>query len=206
MEIKTLFIKYIKLRNKLNQAKIYKILDNTNNNIYIGSTCRSLKNRLSHHKSNYKAYSKGLYGNNTSYDIIKNNDYKIELIEACNIKTKEELLEKEKYYIQNNNYVNKDIPNNTFLGKKVYEKVYREANKDKIKAYEKVYYETNKDKLIGKSKIHRETNKDKIKSYRDANKYKFNEKTNCVCGGKYTHKHKATHLKSNKHQKYLELK
>ena len=75
MELKNLFIKYIKLREKLNQAKIYKIIDNTNGNVYIGSTYESLKNRLSHHKSNYKAYLKGLYGYTTSYDIIKNNNY-----------------------------------------------------------------------------------------------------------------------------------
>ena len=51
--------------------------------------------------SNYKAYLKGLYGNNTSYDVIKNNDYKIELLEACNIKTKEELYTRERYFIKN---------------------------------------------------------------------------------------------------------
>ena len=110
MELKNLFIKYIKLRSKLNQAKIYKIVDDTNNNIYIGSTCQSLKTRLTHHKSNYKAYLKGLYCNTTSFDIIKNNDYKIELLENCNITTKQELIARERYYIENNNSLNKVIP------------------------------------------------------------------------------------------------
>ena len=41
--IENIFVKYIKLREKLNEAKIYKITDNTNNNVYIGSTCDSLK-------------------------------------------------------------------------------------------------------------------------------------------------------------------
>ena len=50
INLKTLLIKYIKLREKLNQAKIYKFTDNTNDNIYIGSTCQSLKNRLLEHK------------------------------------------------------------------------------------------------------------------------------------------------------------
>ena len=36
MNLKTLFVKYIKLRNKLDNAKIYKIVDNTNQNVYIG--------------------------------------------------------------------------------------------------------------------------------------------------------------------------
>ena len=92
MNIENIFVKYIKLRSKLDKAKIYKITDNTNNNIYIGSTCGSLKKRLSVHKSNYKRFIKGLFHNVKSFDIIKNNDYNIELLENCNIKTKQELL------------------------------------------------------------------------------------------------------------------
>ena len=160
MELKNLFIKYIKLREKLDNGKIYKIVDNTNGNVYIGSTCQTLKNRLSHHKSNYKAYLKGLYSNITSFDIIKNDNYKIELLENCNTKTKQELFEREKYYIQNNSCVNKIIPSGT--------------------------------------------QKKTQKEYRDANKDKLNEKNICICGGKYTHKHKTTHLKSAKHLNFLE--
>ena len=63
MPIETLFVNYIKLRNKLDNAKIYKIVDNTNDNKYIGSTCCSLKRRLSFHKSNYKRFINGLYHN-----------------------------------------------------------------------------------------------------------------------------------------------
>ena len=99
MDLKNLFIKYIKLRYKLNQAKIYKIVDNSNNNVYIGSTWQSLKYRLSKHKSHYRAYLNGLGGNVRSFDIIKNNDFKIELIENCDIKTKQELLQRERHYI-----------------------------------------------------------------------------------------------------------
>ena len=110
MSIANIFVKYIKLRSKLNESKIYKIIDNTNGNIYIGSTCQSLKRRLSHHKSDYKRFLKGLSGNTKSFDIIKNNDYKIELIEACDIKTKQELFQKERYYIENNDCLNKNIP------------------------------------------------------------------------------------------------
>ena len=103
LHIENIFVKYIKLRNKLNNGKIHKIVDNTNNNkIYIGSTCKSLKHRLSEHKSSYKRYLKGLFHNVKSFDIIKNDNYKIELLEDCNIKTKQELLARERFYIQNN--------------------------------------------------------------------------------------------------------
>ena len=72
--IENIFLKYIKLRNKLDKAKIYKIVDNTNDNIYIGSTCGSLNKRLAVHKSTYNFFLKGLYGNIKSFDILKNND------------------------------------------------------------------------------------------------------------------------------------
>ena len=132
MELKNLFIKYIKFRNKLNQAKIYKIKDNTNGNVYIGSTCKTLKERLSSHKSHYKAYLNGLYNNVKSFDIIKNNDYRIELLENCDIKTKHELLQKERYYIENNECLNKVIPGRI-------DKEYYEINRDKILKYQKTY-------------------------------------------------------------------
>ena len=93
MNIRTLFVKYINLRNKLDQAKIYKIIDNTNGKIYIGSTCKTLKHRLSGHERDYKRFLKGIYNNVSSFDIIKNDDYKIELIENCDIKTKQKFKE-----------------------------------------------------------------------------------------------------------------
>ena len=136
MNLKTLFVKYIKLREKLDNAKIYQIIDNTNNNVYIGSTYKSLKERLSQHKFDYKRYLKGTYNNIKSFDILKNDDYQIELLENCDIKTKQELLARERYYIENNICLNKVVPGRT-------DKEYREANKDKIK----IYYDVNKDKI-----------------------------------------------------------
>ena len=139
--IENIFVKYIKLRSKLDKGKIYKIVDNTNQNVYIGSTCKTLKTRLSVHKCHYKMFLKGLYGNIKSFDIIKNNNYKIELLEDCNIKTKQELLARERYFIKNNNCLNKYIPGRSY-------KQYYNDNKDKAKDY----YETNKDKINIKKK------------------------------------------------------
>jgi len=121
---------------KLNDAKIYKIVDKTNDNIYIGSTCRTLKKRLSEHKSNYEKFLKGLYGNTKSFEIIKNNDCEIELLENCEVKTKSELLARERYFIENTECVNKKIPGRTKQewddANKEYYKKYRDANKEKL--------------------------------------------------------------------------
>ena len=193
MNLKTLFVKYIKLREKLSKAKIYKIVDNTNDNKYIGSTCKTLKTRLTGHKCNYKRFLKGLCGNVKSFDIIRNRDYKIELLENCDIKTKQELLARERFYIENNECLNKYIPGRYDNGYQQYQKEYREANKDKAKNKAKEYYNDNKDKLDNFHKAYNETNKEKLK-----------EKFICVCGGNYTHSQKSTHIKTNKHQKFLE--
>ena len=189
MNLKTLFVKYIKLREKLDNTKIYQIVDNTNNNIYIGSTCKSLKKRLSEHKCGYRRFLKGLFNNVKSFDIIKNNNYKIELLEDCDIKTKQELLARERFFIQNNNCVNKCIPGRNDKGYQQYQKDYYIDNKDKAKNKAKEYYETNKEKL---------------KEYRETNKDKANEKFDCECGGKYTNCGKSQHLKTTKHLNYLE--
>ena len=93
--------------------KIYKIVDNTNGNIYIGLTIQTLKERLRGHIR---------YLDCVSRDIIKNGDYKIELIEETEDKSRE------KYWVKNTECINKQIPGRT-------DKEYREDNKEKRKEY-----------------------------------------------------------------------
>ena len=104
--------------------KIYKIIDNTNGNIYIGKTTQSLKRRLSHHKS---------HKNCSSREIIKNRDYRIELIEETDDESRE------RYWIENSNCINEQIPGRT-------DKEYYRDNKDKIQEYQRKKYEKNKEK------------------------------------------------------------
>ena len=79
MKIASIFEKYIRLRQKLDQAKIYKIVDNTDDKIYIGSTCKTLQRRLQLHESSYNRFLKGLCNNVRSFGILKKNNYKIEI-------------------------------------------------------------------------------------------------------------------------------
>ena len=67
--------------NKYQNGKIYKIVDNTNGDIYIGSTYKRLYERIAKHEYDFKYYLNGNYHYITSFKILKNNDYKIELIE-----------------------------------------------------------------------------------------------------------------------------
>tara|TARA_Y100000592_G_scaffold23608_1_gene36681 strand:- start:850 stop:1320 length:471 start_codon:yes stop_codon:yes gene_type:complete len=123
--------------------KIYKIVDNTNDNIYIGITTQTLKKRLGQHKSSTCCVSR---------DIIKNNDYRIELIEETDDKTRE------RYWILNTNCINITTPGRTK------EEWYKE-NKEKITEKNKKYREKNKEKKTQYDKKYRENNKDKQKDH-----------------------------------------
>jgi hypothetical protein len=96
------------------KGKIYKIIDNTNGNIYIGSTRHKLlNNRLAEHRNKYNNFLNGIGTSNTCFKIIENGNYNIELIEDCICKDIYELRDKERHYIDNNICVNKQKPNRT---------------------------------------------------------------------------------------------
>ena len=69
-------------------------------------------------------------------------------------------------------------------------------NKDSINEKRKVKYQENKETILEKSRQYNEKNKEKIKEKRSVKVY-------CDCGGRYTLFCKSRHLKSTKHQNYL---
>ena len=87
--------------NKYERGKIYKIVDNTNTNIYIGSTTQTLKERLSKHKNNLNCRSR---------EIINNGDYDIVLIENYPCESKKELETRERYFIESMDCINLIAP------------------------------------------------------------------------------------------------
>jgi len=110
-QINYLFIIYIE---KL-MIKIYKILDLTNNNCYIGSTSNLLSSRLWHHKNR----------NTTSSElIIKNNNYEVSILEE--FEDSSIRYDREKYYI---NSVENCINKNRLTG------VYSQRKRDYDKKY-----------------------------------------------------------------------
>ena len=109
------------MQNKFKNGKIYKLVDNTNRNIYIGSTILSLKNRLKRHLSTFKRYTNGKsHKYLRSFEILTNLNFDIVLIEnhpCCNF---EELLIRENFYIttmiclnKNKAYINDEEKKNT---------------------------------------------------------------------------------------------
>jgi len=109
-------------------AKIYCIKSYNTDKIYIGSTCRSLSQRFSEHKSHYKS---GKLKSNSKYIFDYDNAY-IELIKETPCNNLMELRKYEHYYIRKMECVNKNIPGRT-------RKQYKIDNEDKIKQYQKQY-------------------------------------------------------------------
>lgn len=150
-------------------GKIYKLVNNYNDKIYYGSTCCPLSKRLHRHRNHKLKSVVGMVDN--LYDL------KIILVENYPCETKEQLLMRERYYIDNFECVNKCVPITT-----------KEENKQK----DKLRYENNKEHILNTGKIYREKNKEKRKKI-----------TNCPCGGKYQYSNKSQHLKSIIHKTYL---
>ena len=140
---------------KYEKGKIYKLVDNTNKNIYIGSTIQSLSKRKAQHKEIKNKCKSKLIINNGDYDII--------LIENYPCSSKEELLARERYFIENIECINKIIPIITKKERKEYEIKYANENKDLIKIKSKEWYKNNKDKKKEYEIKYSNENKDLIK-------------------------------------------
>jgi len=159
--------------SKYIQGKIYKLTSSQTDKVYIGSTIKSLNDRFSNHKYNYKRWLKSQMDKITSYDLLQYEDVKIELIKEFPCETRTELEKEEGKIILYNNCVNRCVAGRT-------KKEYVEANKEKIKEYYKEYVEANKEKIKERQKEYVEANKEKIKEYYkeyvEANKEKINER------------------------------
>ena len=130
--------------NKYNDSKIYKIVDNTSDKVYIGSTCcKYLSQRLQKHVHTNKHYLKNNYNYVSSFDIIQNGNYDIVLLENVNCDTIEQLRARERFHIESNVCVNKRIPTRT---KKEFWKVYSENNRAELNEKSKIYKEENPEK------------------------------------------------------------
>lgn len=173
------------------KGKIYRLVDLTNDTVYIGSTIQTLERRLHDHENDYKRYIGGdLNHKITSCEIIKGGKYKIELIANFPCENKNELLKKEGEWIKNTNCLNRFIPTgectkeNKQEYNKQYGKQYRINNKEYIEKYNKDYYANNKDILSKKAR----------------------EKINCECGSIINKSDIAKHKKTKKHQEYEKSK
>jgi len=157
---------------------------------YIGSTTNKyLSTRLAKHKSDFKKYLDGEQHYYTSFQVLKTDDCKIELIEKFPCDSKDELSAREGHFIRQMDCVNKQN-----AGRKP-KKWYDEKKEQKIKQ-KKQYYNDNKEAIVEKQKQYYKENREAILTH-------ANQKHDCVCGGRYITANKSRHLKTSKHLNYL---
>ena len=148
-------------------SKIYKIICNATNEMYIGSTTQALSKRLAEHVRDYKRYLNKKHNYVSSFLIIERGNYSIVLIEEVNCENKEQLHRTERVHIEQNICVNKNIPTRTM-------QEYRIANRDVILEKKKEYHVANREVILEKAKEYRVANKEalleKAKEYYVANK------------------------------------
>ena len=201
-------------------GKIYKITNDYNDDVYIGSTCDRLVKRFATHKAAAKQEKNK---NIPLYKLINGvgfQRFRIQLIEEFPCNDKYELRQKEGYYIRElSKNLNKNIAGRTL--KEYYDnnkekiketgKEYRDKNKEQIKESKKEYRDNNKEKIKDEQKQYYEKNKEKIlekdKQYYDKNKKKIlenqKEKINCVCGSCFRKGNLSRHEKTKKHIEFI---
>lgn len=137
-------------------AKIYRIDCLTTNEVYIGSTCQTLAQRLSQHKSKFKRWNeKKTKDYTSSFPIIERDNYQLTLIELFPCNSKDELSSREGYFIRTMDCVNKQTAGRTPT-------IYANEHKEYYKEYQKEWYAENKKYVLEKSKERYQKNKDII--------------------------------------------
>jgi len=170
----------------MENAKVYKITNDLNDKIYIGSsTYQYLCNRMNCHRQMCKDTTGRR--NTVLYNYMREIGVKhfcIELIEKVQCETIQQLREREQYHIdllkpelnmfraiENPNYVRPHIEE---TNKKNNERYY--ANKEVILKKQKEYAEKNKEAIRIRRQKYRDENKEKIKEQREKNKDERNRK------------------------------
>jgi len=180
------------------KGKIYKIISDTTDKIYIGSTCQPLSKRHHRHKMNFNSFINGKRRYSTSVEIIKLGNTNIILLENFPCNSKEELFSRERYYIEINKdkVVNKIIPTRTT--KEYYDEVQKGRAKEK--------YDINKSTILAKQKQYYNSNKSIILSKQKEIYQATKEYIICECNQKVLKQSLNKHYKSKKHIKNLQTK
>lgn len=169
-------------------GKIYKIVSNVTDQFYIGSTCQKLCQRLGKHRSNYSDWKKGKCKFISSFSIFDTEDFDIVLIEYYPCENKEQLLMRERYWIEQ---LPECVNINNPIRLKNDERQYYEENRENILKKRKGYYEGNKELILSKKKLsynpvkrkekycpekqseYYQLRKEKYKKYKEDNKEKI---------------------------------
>ena len=173
-------------------GKVYCIRNTVNDEVYVGSTTQRLSKRMAKHREDFKNEK---YKSNKLYLQMKehgNDNFYIELIEECPVENIEQLRKKEGEYIRQLGTLNTAI-----AGRKKPEWI--GENKEHLKNYQANHYQENKEKHQENMKRYREEHKEEIRA-------KKAEPITCECGSTFRRSDKGQHLRTKKHQEFINNK
>ena len=167
-------------------GKVYKICSYNSDDVYYGSTCLKLCQRLAKHVYNWKHFNenKKNVGRLTSFSILDQGNYYFELVENVQCSSKEELHKRERFWLKNNPCVN--------LCKNLV------STPEEKKEQGAMYYQQTKPARRDWEIQYRALNKDKIKARK-------NEYFLCDCGKYYMHGKRTRHIETVYHKENVKL-
>ena len=139
------------------EGKIYRITCNITGMCYIGSTCKSLSERLRTHERAYTCFLKRDMNYVSVYKILENKDYNISLLQAYPCENNQELLVREGWYQKK--YCERSV-----------NLIQNGQTDSDIKEYMKQYYQDNKEKILETRNQYYDENKEAKKQYYQRNK------------------------------------
>jgi group I intron endonuclease len=183
--------------NEKKLGRVYKIVNDIDDEIYVGSTINTLAHRYSKHLEKINIYpDRSLYKKMIELGL---DHFKIELIENYLYDNDNPLVKREQHYI-------------TELKPTLNMYNANGRNRDKKNERNRESYQRNKEARLAKvheyASTHKEEIKERNKAYREKNadiiKQKKSEQHICeICGSHYTNHHKARHYKTVQHIKAL---
>jgi group I intron endonuclease len=174
------------------KGKIYKITNDFNNDIYVGSSCDTLIKRFSYHKKDSKKEKNKEHPFYKLMNEIGHTRFRIQLVEDCPCEDTYQLRQREGHFIREMGTLNLVIAGRTRTE-------YKQDNKEKLREKEKEYRENNKEIINKKKKEFRKEHKEEIKEYKKT-------PITCECGACIQKGELWRHKKTQKHQLFLTQK
>ena len=176
------------------KGKIYKITNDFNDEVYVGSTCNSIVKRMSSHKSDH---TREIKDNVPLYKLMNEigfERFRIQLIEDFPCSDKYELRQREGFYIRQMGTLNMKVAGRTKQSedykelKKEYDKKYQEANKEHLREIHNNYCQRNKEELKQYKSNWFQQNKERLTEQRKALSDEKKQELNARRRAKYAEK------------------
>ena len=187
-------------------AKLYKILNSIDDEIYVGSTVNTLSLRMAHHRANAKRHSQcKLHKHMNELDV---NNFYIELIENFPCNDVYELRAREGHFIREIGTLNKNATSRTPLEYLEYKKQYWVTHKEKYNEEKRKYRLDNKEECNEQRRRHYQENKEISKAYYNKNKERIKQQRSeiiqcSICGCHLIKGNISTHQKTKKCKSYV---